>query len=245
MENLKESIRSYWDEDASTYDRTPQHRPRSAAVRAAWSATLARLLPPAPARVLDCGAGTGFLTLMAARMGHRVTALDLSPAMLSVLRAEASREGLEVELVEGPADRPAGTFDAVMERHLLWTLPDPGAALSAWRRAAPEGRLVLVESLWGSVDPIERVRRSVRRRLADLRRQPPEHHAEYPESVRAALPLGRGTSPGRLIELVTESGWPHPRLERLGDVEWAERLELALPDRLVGVTPRFAVLAGS
>jgi SAM-dependent methyltransferase len=244
VEDVTAEIRSYWDEDAATYDRAPQHRPRSATVRTAWAAALAHLLPPAPARVLDCGAGTGFLSLMAARLGHQVTALDLSPVMLSVLAREAAAEGLRIETVEGQADRPNGIFDAVMERHLLWTLPDPVGALASWREVAPEGRLVLVESLWGEIDPVERVRRAFRRCLGRLRGAPPEHHAEYPASLRSRLPLGTGTLPEGLVATVTAAGWTNPRLERLRDVEWAETLVLPLPDRLLGVTPRFAVLAG-
>jgi hypothetical protein len=35
-----------------------------------------------------------------------------------------------------------------------------------------------------------------------------------------------------------------PRLHRLTGVEWAMRGELPWPDRLLGVTPRVAVVAG-
>ncbi|HLN17152.1 MAG TPA: class I SAM-dependent methyltransferase [Acidimicrobiales bacterium] len=242
--SLLDDIRQYWDDDAATYDRTPQHRPTSPAVMAAWTATLERLLPPVPAKVLDCGAGTGFLSLIAARLGHRVTALDLSPGMLEQLTRSAAAEHLAVEVVHGPADEPpADDFDAVMERHLLWTLPDPAAALAAWRRAAPEGRLVIVSSLFGTVDPVEAVRGRLRHRLRRLRGTPPEHHAEYPAEVRRHLPLGTGTDPARLVELAGSAGWTNPRLERLRDVEWAERRELPLAERLLGVTPRLAVSA--
>ncbi|HTX64125.1 MAG TPA: class I SAM-dependent methyltransferase, partial [Acidimicrobiales bacterium] len=138
-----DDIRRYWDEDAATYDDSPQHRPTDPMVRAAWAAALATALPPPPARVLDAGAGTGFLSLVAAQLGHRVTALDLSPGMLERLRARAAGAGLDVETVVGPAtDPPGDRFDAVVERHLLWTLPDPAAALAAWRGAAPNGQLV-------------------------------------------------------------------------------------------------------
>ena len=82
---ILDDIRRFWDDDAATYDNAPGHRPTSPAVQAAWTAALEALLPPPPARVLDCGAGTGFLSLIAARLGHRVTALDLSPQMLAKL----------------------------------------------------------------------------------------------------------------------------------------------------------------
>lgn len=241
---VADEIRRYWDEDAATYDDAPQHRPRDPLVQAAWTAALARLLPPAPSSVLDCGAGTGFLSLIAARLGHRVTALDLSSRMLDRLRSTAEDERLVVDVRTGPADEPPPGFDAVMERHLLWTLPDPAAALAAWRLAAPGGRLVLVESLWGAVEPLGRLRAPARTWLRRLRGAPPDHHASYSPGLRAALPLGTGTPPGRLVELARAAGWHAPAVERLRDVEWAERRALPLPERLVGLAPRFAVTAG-
>src|ERR1700729_3681472 len=97
-----EEIREYWDADAATYDNSPTHRPTTAGEMAAWVTALSRLLPPSPARGLDCGAGTGFLSLMAARLGYRVTALDISAGMLAKLRGRAAAEGLAIEVVEGP-----------------------------------------------------------------------------------------------------------------------------------------------
>jgi SAM-dependent methyltransferase len=143
-------VREYWDLDAATYDHSPGHDPQTPVELAVWAATLRRLLPPPPARVLDAGAGTGFLSLLLAREGYRVTALDLAPAMLAQLNAKAQRRRLSIEIVEGNASEPSGVgYDAVVERHLVWTLPDPRAALEAWRQVAPTGTLVLLESSWG------------------------------------------------------------------------------------------------
>jgi len=240
---IVDDIRRFWDDDAPTYDDAPGHKPRSPAVLAAWTAAVAHLLPAAPARVLDCGAGTGFLSLIAARLGHDVTALDLSEGMLARLGAAADAEQLRVQVVVGPAELPPADFDAVMERHLLWTLPDPVAALRAWRAAAPAGRLVAFESLWGDADPLERLRGRGREWLRRARGGAPDHHGAYPEAVRASLPWGSGTSPRRVTEAVAEAGWRTARLVRLRDVEWASTAELPLPERLIGVAPRFAVVA--
>jgi SAM-dependent methyltransferase len=242
---IHDEIRKYWDADSATYDNVSNHHPTAPAERAAWSTALARLLPPAPARVLDCGAGTGFLSLIAARLGHKVTAVDLSPGMLARLRTYAQAENLEVDIVEGPADEPpSGPWDAVMERHLVWTLPDPEGTLRAWRKVAPMGRLILVEGLWGGADPVESLRVTGRRALRRLRRRADDHHGSYSAEVEAALPLSGGTPPSELIELVTRAGWPAPRLERLRDVEWAATVSLPMPERLLGVPPRFAITAG-
>lgn len=99
-------VRSFWDLDAAGYDHEATHHPATAAKRAAWSAALHRHLPRSTARILDVGAGTGFLSLMAASLGHRVTALDLSSAMLSRLQTKAEAAGLSVETVHGTAHEP-------------------------------------------------------------------------------------------------------------------------------------------
>ena len=214
--DLTGKVRDWWDADAATYDDSSDHGPGPPAQRAAWNAALHRLLPGRGSRVLDVGAGTGFLSLAAARLGHRVTA-------------------------EAP---PPGPVDAVIERHLLWTLPDPAAAVAAWRGVASEGRLVLFEGLWGGADPVEALRGQAREGLRRLRGEPDHHHDRYDPSVIEELPLAGGTHPDRVVELVEDAGWGPARLERLRDIEWAELLQRPPAARLLGVTPRFAVVAG-
>jgi SAM-dependent methyltransferase len=243
--DLTDRVRAYWDADAATYDDSPDHGAASPAERAAWNAALARLLPAPPCRVLDAGAGTGFLSLACARLGHRVTALDLSAGMLERLRATAERDGLAVEVVQAGAESPPpGPFDAVVERHLLWTLPDPGAALAAWLTAAPNGRLVLFEGLTGQADPVEHLLEQTREGVRRLRGKPDHHHDRYDPAVVEALPLAGGTHPDRLVELVEGAGWGPARLERLRDIEWTRLLRQPPAARVLGVTPRFAVVAG-
>jgi SAM-dependent methyltransferase len=247
---LLDEIRQYWDVDSATYDQAAHHRPTDPMVRAAWAGSMEDALPPTPSRVLDCGAGTGFLSLIAARLGHHVTAVDLSTGMTDRLRSAAEAEGLDIKVVITSAETPplpdgAAGYDAVMERHLLWTMPDPAGALRAWREATvPGGRLVLVESFWGTHDPIERRRSKVHQLIRKARARPSDHHRPYDPEVNAALPLAGGTPPARLIEMVEAAGWANPRLRRMEDVEWAERCALPMPDRIVGVTPRYTVIAG-
>jgi SAM-dependent methyltransferase len=247
MTDIVTRIRGYWDGAAATYDQAPGHNPQTALEWAAWRGVLARLLPPTPARVLDVGAGTGALSVAAAELGHIVTAVDLAPAMLERLRTNAATKDLQVTTVTCRADElPAsGSWDAVMSRHLLWTLPDPLGALRCWRAAAPDAGLLLLESMWGSAGgPVGRGRALASGWLNQVRGTHHGHNGHYDEATRAALPLAGGTTPERLIDLVTAAGWRCPRMERLVDVEWAMRRQLPLPDRLLGVNTTFAVVAG-
>jgi SAM-dependent methyltransferase len=244
--SVSEEIQQFWDEDAAVYDDSPEHHPRRPHERAAWSAALRRLLPDPPARVLDAGAGTGFLSLLLAAQGYQVTAMDLSAGMLERLRAKAARQGLDVEIVHADAGGPPdGPFDAVVERHLLWTLPDPAAALAAWRQAVPAGRLVLIEGTWGETTGIPAVQAEARRLARRFRGHEPGHHGHYTDRVVSALPHANGITPAEMVSLVEASPWGRARLERLRDVEWATLEGRSLLDQLLGTNPRWAVTAGS
>jgi SAM-dependent methyltransferase len=245
-DSISEEIRQFWDEDADSYDNSPSHHPQRPQELAAWGGTLRRLLPDPPATVLDAGAGTGFLSLLLAGQGYQVTALDLSARMLAALQAKAARLGLAVRTVHADAARPpAENFDAVVERHLIWTLPDPAAALAAWRTAAPAGRLVLVEGSWGKSGGLEGLLASARELAKRVRPPQPGHHGHYSDRVVSALPHGGGLSPAEAVALVQASPWGQARVERLRDIEWAVLDGRGLLDQLLGTHPRWAITAGS
>jgi ubiquinone/menaquinone biosynthesis C-methylase UbiE len=245
MTDLHERIREWWDRDAHTYDGSPSHAISDPLEAAAWRRVLREALPEPPARVLDVGAGTGALALLAAELGHRVTALDLSEGMLAVAKRKAAERGLELDFVVGrAAEPPPGPFDAVMERHVLWTLPEPERALAAWRSVcAPGGRLVLLEGSWGGDGPLERARELAAGTLRRLLRVPHDHHAPYPEEVLAALPLARRSSPRPMLEAVRRAGWRAVRIRRLRDVEWAQLQQEPRLLSLLAHRPRYAIVA--
>ena len=236
-----------WDNDAATYDSSPGHCPQRPHELAAWRATLRGLLPDPPARVLDAGAGTGFVSLLLAEQGYQVTAVDLSAQMLSVLRSKADHVGLDVRTVQADAAyvESGHPFDVVVERHLIWTLPDPPAVLAAWRRAAPTGRLVLIEGTWDRRSGIAAVQARARR-MAQWARRPERHsHDSYPGHIVRALPYAKGLLPAEAVSLVENSSWGAARFERLTDVERADVSDRSLVAELLGTTHRWVVSAGS
>jgi SAM-dependent methyltransferase len=244
MADVHDRLRVWWNEDSETYDRSPSHAVSDPVEAATWRSALRRFLPDPPATVLDVGAGTGAMTLLAAELGYRVTALDIAEHMLARARRKAADRGLDVEFVVGSSeDPPRRAFDAVMERHVLWTTPRPIDALEAWRDAAPAGRLVLFEGIWGRRDPVQRARDAAAAALQRAYRIPHDHHAEYDEEVLAELPLARLRSAEPLLRSVSEAGWRGARIERLYDVEWARRLQAPLGLGWLESIPQFAVVA--
>ncbi len=159
VNRVKDVVRQHWDGRAATFDDQPHHGIHSDEQRNAWTGQLDRWAGPAPADVLDIGCGTGFFALMLAARGHRVTGLDIAESMLERARAKAAEAEAEIRFDLGDAERPDypdASFDLIVERHVIWTLPDPATALSEWFRVLrPGGLLVLVEGDWrtGQVNP--------------------------------------------------------------------------------------------
>lgn len=151
---MSEQVREFWDAHAATFDEEPDHGLRDPAVRAAWADLLVPLMPPAPASVVDLGAGTGSLAVLLAAAGYDVRGVDLSGEMVAAARRKAGAAGAAVEFLVGDASAPPfpeSTCDVVLARHVLWALPDPEAALARWvRLLRPGGRLVLIEGRWSS-----------------------------------------------------------------------------------------------
>lgn len=141
-----------WDAGAATYDNDPDHGLRDPDIRAAWSDLLADHLPVNPVDIFDAGCGTGTLSLLMCEMGHRVTGIDSSAPMLDQARAKLAAVGLPMPFHQMDASRPdvpAGSFDVVLSRHVLWMFDDYPDVLDRWLSLLrPGGRLLLIEGFW-------------------------------------------------------------------------------------------------
>ncbi len=95
----------------------------------------------------------------------------------------------------------AGSCDLIVERHVLWTLPNPGAALSAWQKLLrPGGRLVLIEGHWGTKD----------------------RHDDYAR-IQDLLPLYGGRPDDQIAALARKSGFATVAAEPLMDADlWTQ-----------------------
>lgn len=146
------SARNPWDAGAATYDNDPDHGLRDPVVRDAWATLLSSHLPPDPSDILDAGCGTGSLSLLMREMGHRVTGVDTSLAMLDRVRAKMDATGFSIPFHQMDASRPDfphRSFDVVLSRHVLWMFDDYPAVLERWvSLLRPGGRLLLIEGFW-------------------------------------------------------------------------------------------------
>lgn len=142
----------FWDSQASIFDEQPDHGLRDPAIQAAWVALLSQWLPPPKASVLDIGCGTGSLSLVLAQLGHTVTGVDFSPAMLEIAQTKVGGQhpSSKWHVMNATALQFTNEkFDVIVCRHLLWALPNPIQVLQHWAGFLNStGRLLLIEGFW-------------------------------------------------------------------------------------------------
>jgi ubiquinone/menaquinone biosynthesis C-methylase UbiE len=139
----REETRAAWDKVAAGYDEfvTPSYFGLGA--RALRHAGLSPGM-----RLLDVAAGSGAVSLSAARLGADVTSVDISPVMIERLKARAREEGLKLEarVMDGHAlDLENDTFDMVASEFGVMLFPDLPRGLREMARVTkPGGRTVVV-----------------------------------------------------------------------------------------------------
>lgn len=156
---------------------TTQQAPNTEQIRGAWNGLAAgfdehvtpktldlgkevasRLGLRAGTRVLDVAAGSGALSIPAARLGAEVVATDIAPAMIERLDARARAEGLSTVhglTMDGHAlDLDDRSFDVVASINGVSLFPDMKRGLAEMVRVTrPGGRVAIVA--FGPMEKVE------------------------------------------------------------------------------------------
>jgi 2-polyprenyl-6-hydroxyphenyl methylase/3-demethylubiquinone-9 3-methyltransferase len=101
--------------------------------------------------VLDVGCGGGLLTEGMARVGAKVTGIDLSEKPLGVARLHLHESGLQIDYrkisAESLADESPARFDVVTCMEMLEHVPDPASTVIACARLVKPGGSVFVSTI--------------------------------------------------------------------------------------------------
>jgi ubiquinone/menaquinone biosynthesis C-methylase UbiE len=179
--NETERVRDIWDKMAPRFDRTMGFWEKVLfAGGREWACSQAR------GDVLEIAVGSG-RNLPYYPRDVRLTAIELSPAMLELARARAAELGLDVDLRLGDAqalDLPDDRFETVLSTFSMCSIPDDRKAVSEAKRVLrPGGRLILFEHVRSPARPVRAVQRvldrlTVRFEGDHLLREPLDHVRE-------------------------------------------------------------------
>jgi pimeloyl-ACP methyl ester carboxylesterase/ubiquinone/menaquinone biosynthesis C-methylase UbiE len=200
--------RAAWDKIAPGYDRTNTPTQMWLGREGLHRAGLCEGM-----QFLDVAAGSGALSIPAARLGAQVLATDQSPAMLELLRARARKEELDIEthVMDGQGLELAdSSFDIVGSQFGVMLFSDMPKGISEMVRVAKPGGRVLLHA-YGDPHQIEfldfliRAVQSVRPNFNGPPMDPPllEFQLADPERLRREF-AGAGLKNIR-IETITET----------------------------------------
>lgn len=138
--------RRAWDKQSGSYDKQIDWFERHVfgTDNRSWACSRAT------GETLEVAVGTG-LNLPFYGPDVRLTAIDLSPAMLEIARKRAAELGREADMREGDAHQlpfEDASFDSVVCTLSLCNIPDPDRAVGEMKRVLrPGGRLILVDHI--------------------------------------------------------------------------------------------------
>jgi ubiquinone/menaquinone biosynthesis C-methylase UbiE len=196
--------RAAWNNIAAGYDKTNTETQQWLGNESVRRAGLTSGM-----RFLDVAAGSGALSLPAARLGAKVLATDLSPAMLALLRERARRENLDIEtrVMDGQnLELDNNSFDMAGSQFGVMTFPDqPRGIREMTRVVKPGGRVVI--TVYGSPAEIDFLGLFVG-----------AVHSVRPDFVPSMDPLPpefRLADPEKLRRELVEAGLKHVQIDRI------------------------------
>ena len=147
MRQTLEQIRQYWNSRAEGYTLSNREELEDEHRIFLWEQQIRRALNGRICRhVLDVGCGPGFFSVLLARLGYEVTAVDYTENMLAEARKNAVHYGVDIDFRRMDAqklDFEDGIFDLVISRNVLWNLEQPEQAYREWLRVLkPNGTVM-------------------------------------------------------------------------------------------------------
>jgi ubiquinone/menaquinone biosynthesis C-methylase UbiE len=218
---IKGNIKLYWNTRSATYDKYPVSRSEEEE-RSAYRDVLKRSLSGNRLKILDVGTGTGFIALILSEMGHKITGIDIAEKMLEIARQKTRGNGHNVSFQLGDVESLSfdnTSFDVVVCRYLLWTLPNPWEALNEWHRVVkPGGSILCIEGKWHDSSLRDRFKRFNRQMGLLLYERANPRKLGYNKRISNQLPFCNGLTPEEAAELFKRKGLTDISIEMLSDI---------------------------
>lgn len=146
FDDRKERITEYWAKRSESF-MEQRRRELKSPLADRWLREIGRKLPDRKnLKILDVGCGSGFFSILLAKLGHEVTGTDLTPEMIVNSKQLAREENVSCRFLVMDAEKlefEDNSFDVVISRNLTWTLPHVKEAYEEWGRVLKKGGILL------------------------------------------------------------------------------------------------------
>ena len=244
---------NYWSQRAPGYSAVNQEELRTHQ-HEAWRSALCEKIclhfpnrRPSDLRILEVGTGPGFFAIILAEAGYDVTAIDLTPNMISEAKKNAGRLADTIRFMEMNAealDFEDACFDVVVSRNLTWNLPHPESAYREWVRVLKPGGVILnFDANWYSYLFDAKAQAAFdadRRNTADrgFEDQNIGENFDVMEDIARRIPLSNVLRPAWDIEVLSALGLSVTADQEIWRQVWSEQEKLNFAS-----TPMFLVEA--
>ena len=239
MQDMEQRVQAYWTKRARDFSTVRRNELHDGAMGRRWLAEMQQYLPQGKALdILDVGTGTGYFAILLAQAGHRLTGIDLTPAMIAEAKATAAAMNVSARFLVMDAMETAfadAAFDVIVTRNLTWTLPNAEHAYGEWMRVLKTGGVLLnFDANYGKED------------VADTKGLP-EAHAHFKvgnemleecERIKAQLPISRKNRPAYDVAVLCENTAGEIRI----DTSLGKRIYLE-KDEFYNPAPMFSICA--
>ncbi len=228
--DLRDEIKAYWSQRAATFDQSPGHEIFSEEERAAWHRLIVKHLGRGDGRLaLDLASGTGVISHLMDDLGFKVTGLDWAEPMLERARNKAKIRTRNITFRIGDAENtmePDNHYDAIINRHLVWTLVDPVKAFGEWLRVLkPGGTLLVIDGDFVNTTMVERILSKLSgwgQRFGLLKSDPlhaPPGTMETHRSILSQVYFSQGARAETVAGLLTAAGFENVTIDTdLGEI---------------------------
>ncbi len=144
--SLNRRIENYWNKRSKDFSRVRRIELNGIDANI-WQNLIEQHLPQEKdLNILDVGTGAGFFAIILAKLGHKVTGIDMSSAMLLEAKKNMLQYGCRADFIKMNAQElnfDDKIFDVVISRNLTWTLPDAMQAYREWHRVLKIGGMLI------------------------------------------------------------------------------------------------------
>ena len=229
---------SYWSERASSFLELRLKEYKSDK-NELWIKEIEKYLPVGKQlEILDLGTGTGYFAFLLSSIGHHVTGIDLTEAMIEGAKSMSEQIGISAKFYVMDAENPdfsEQSFDVLITRNLTWTLPNLDKAYKAWHKLLkPDGILINFDA-----DYAHESSHQVLPKHHSHEKVTPKLREQY-ENIKKDLRLIQKTRPQWDRELLEQAGFHDIQI----DFDVYQRI-YSQKDEFYNPTPIFTIVAHS